>query len=425
MGPSLIFDKSTLQSLNPDEAMWLDNFYLANITPLFFVETLADLEKEVRAGKTPEQVVGNLAYKTPDMGGHVNVHHQSLIQGELSAQAPIEMSGRPVISGGQPVMLGNQSGVIFQESPEAEAFKRWQKGEFLAIERSIAKKWRQGLMNNYSVENSKMFHQFFAALGTPKTFNDVKSQVDVIINMEDARASFVFGLSIMGILPKAQEEILKRWEKTGKKSIKEFAPYFAHVFSVDLFFYIGTAANLFSSFPHAQTHNIDVAYLYYLPFCNIFVSNDKLHFGTVPFFLRPDQTFVNGVDFKADLKKLDEHYSALPEETKNRGVVSFAFIPPADDSFLVARLWNKYMSPTWKKIKTKKFDGTDKVDPEADRAAVEKIRRFAKDSKPVERSAIGSSDEVSQVLSKHMVLAKKGKWRRFPPEVENSRPILD
>ena len=60
-GPSLIFDKSVLQALNPDEAMWLDNFYITNITPLFFVETLADLEKEVQAGRTPEQVVGNLA----------------------------------------------------------------------------------------------------------------------------------------------------------------------------------------------------------------------------------------------------------------------------------------------------------------------------------------------------------------------------
>ena len=61
IGPILIFDKSTLQSLNPDEAVWLDNFFITNITPLFYIETLADLEKEVRAGKTPEQIVGVLS----------------------------------------------------------------------------------------------------------------------------------------------------------------------------------------------------------------------------------------------------------------------------------------------------------------------------------------------------------------------------
>jgi len=69
MGPTLIFDKSALQGLSVDESMWLENFFITNITPLFFVETLADLEKEVRAGRTPEDIVGNIALKTPDMGG--------------------------------------------------------------------------------------------------------------------------------------------------------------------------------------------------------------------------------------------------------------------------------------------------------------------------------------------------------------------
>jgi hypothetical protein len=78
-GPILIFDKSTLQALNPDEAHWLDNFFLSNITPLFYIETLADLEKEVRQGKTPEQVVGEIAYKSPDMQAYPNVHHLTLI----------------------------------------------------------------------------------------------------------------------------------------------------------------------------------------------------------------------------------------------------------------------------------------------------------------------------------------------------------
>lgn len=82
MGPVLIFDKSTLQGLSPNEAVWLDNFYLANITPIFFVETLADLEKEVRKGRTPEEVVGSLAYKTPDYSSKPNAHHRHLLEGE-------------------------------------------------------------------------------------------------------------------------------------------------------------------------------------------------------------------------------------------------------------------------------------------------------------------------------------------------------
>jgi hypothetical protein len=60
-GPCLIFDKSSLESLNLDEAVMMDNFYMSAITPLFFVECLADLEKSIRSNSTPEQLVGSLA----------------------------------------------------------------------------------------------------------------------------------------------------------------------------------------------------------------------------------------------------------------------------------------------------------------------------------------------------------------------------
>jgi hypothetical protein len=46
-GPVIVFDKSTLESLSIDGSVMLDNFYLSNITPVFFVECLADLEREI------------------------------------------------------------------------------------------------------------------------------------------------------------------------------------------------------------------------------------------------------------------------------------------------------------------------------------------------------------------------------------------
>ena len=50
-GPILIFDKSLIEMLSPDEAVWLGQFYRVNIVPVFLVETLADLEKEVAASR--------------------------------------------------------------------------------------------------------------------------------------------------------------------------------------------------------------------------------------------------------------------------------------------------------------------------------------------------------------------------------------
>jgi hypothetical protein len=82
MGPITLFDKSFLQSLSVDESVWFDHFFLANVCPLFYVETLADLEKGVREGRTPEQEVGIIARKFPEMSGAPCVYHGTLAIGD-------------------------------------------------------------------------------------------------------------------------------------------------------------------------------------------------------------------------------------------------------------------------------------------------------------------------------------------------------
>ncbi|MCZ6905225.1 MAG: hypothetical protein O7F56_06120, partial [Acidobacteria bacterium] len=143
-GPIILFDKSVLQSLSIDEAVWLDTFYFPCITPLFFVETLADLKKEVQKGRSPEEVVGNLAEKTP-IGGGINVHHQTLCVSELLGRG-VELRRVPVVSGGKPVTTGDgRRAVVFDPPPETEALKRWEERDFLEVEHQFARAWRDAL----------------------------------------------------------------------------------------------------------------------------------------------------------------------------------------------------------------------------------------------------------------------------------------
>ena len=92
-----------------------------------------------------------------------------------------------------------------------------------------------------------------------------------------------------------------------------------------------------------KSNKADIAYLYYLPFCMVFTSRDDLQVRSAPLFLRTDQSFVHGDDLKADLKRLDEYYDALPEREKEERRFSFAAHPPNDDSYLVTQLWKKHM----------------------------------------------------------------------------------
>jgi hypothetical protein len=62
----------------------LDNFYRSTITPLFFVECMADLEKRISSTSTPEQLVGSLADRTPESQSMPNTHYLRILKGETA-----------------------------------------------------------------------------------------------------------------------------------------------------------------------------------------------------------------------------------------------------------------------------------------------------------------------------------------------------
>ena len=420
LGPILIFDKSMLQSLNPDEAVWLDNFFLTNITPIFFAETLADLQKEIRAGRTAEQVVGNLAYKTPDMGSRPSVHHYQLLVGELAGVQPVAMDGRMMVPGGQPVQLEGSTGVLFQKTKEEEAFNRWQRGEFLDLERQIARAWRQSLSNVNYKEAYEFFQGFFEPGKKPKTLQEAKSLAIGRIDGIDQERSLQFGLSLLSVPEEAHEIVMARWRAAGKPPLHDFAPYFRYLYEVDLFFFLAIAADLISRVRPANKadNKVDLAYLYYLPFCMVFTSSDNLHERMVPLFLREDQTFVSGSELKADFGKLDQHYSSLPNEVKSCGLFSFASYPPSDTSFLVTRLWDKHL-PIWREHAAKPRVPEDK---DKQRAIVDQMNRLKKEAQPIDPATRLAPEDTQFIQLERNVLMRKGKWTRFSPEVEAQVP---
>jgi hypothetical protein len=345
----IIFDKSTLQSLRSDEACWLDAFYLPVITPLFFVETLADLQKQVAKGRTPEQVVGNLAEKTPP-NACANVHHKTLCLSELLGHYTVEMSRRPIVGGGEPVVTGDQRGVFFAPAPEMRALARWQAGKFLEVEREFALVWRRTLSG---INFDQVYQTYRCKLGS---LQEVREEANRLMNKSGSRyTNLKLAFETFDVPPAQQKAIADRWKAAGGPPLATFAPYTTHVLTVDLFFNLAIGTDLISR--DRPSNKIDIAYLYYLPFCMIFASNDNLHERTAKCFLRDDQLYLTGVDLKADLANLDDHYSQLPDNIKERGIMSFATRPP-HDGFLTTRLWDRFMAPDWRDHKRMPSDPT-------------------------------------------------------------------
>jgi hypothetical protein len=410
-GPILLFDKSVLQSLTVDEAVWLDTFYFPCITPLFFTETLADLEKEVQKGRSPEAVVGNLADKTP-IGGAINVHHHTLSVNELLGYT-VELRHVPMVPGGSPVNTRDgRRAVVYDSPPEAAALSRWQERDFLEVERQFAKAWRDALSG---IDLDTLFRQgrdIIKRIGRPKDLPAVKATAAELLRKPGSRyVADSLGAHKPEDLGRA---VLERWRTHGSPPIKEFAPYTAHLLLVDLFFCIGLGADLIGR--ERPTNKIDIAYLYYLPFCIAFTSRDKLHERTAPLFLDKDQAFIRGDDLKVDLAKLDAHYSQLSDEEKLRGVMSFAHYPPVDGEFLVAKMWDKLMRPEWREWASQKREPISK---ESDAKIIAEINEIA-DSPRSGMTVTDPFQEPDAVLVQRKVPLYRGKWRMVSPEVEKS-----
>jgi hypothetical protein len=236
-GPITIFDKSALQSLSMDESVWLDAFFLIDVVPLFYVETLADLEKQVAEGKSPEDLVGMLAAKTPPTASPT-AHHNSLILAELKGwSAP--MDGRVPIAGGK-MMRGPEGeiGIHVDEFDEAVALDRWTNHEFLEIERQIAKRWRADLVDH---DRDRTIGILRNILPTGESIPDLaalKLAIDAFCATAE-KETIVLALDTLGIPDQSAQDALARWESAGRPTLDTFAPYTTHVFKVDLMYHLG------------------------------------------------------------------------------------------------------------------------------------------------------------------------------------------
>jgi hypothetical protein len=180
--------------------------------------------------------------------------------------------------------------------------------------------------------------------------------------------------------------------------------------SINIFFHLVLPTELLRRVK--PSHQVDLAYLYYLPFCTVFTSKDRFHEQIVPLFLDPFQTFVSGDDLKAEMKKLVEHYSRLPESDLDSGLINFAAYPPDETGFLTTRLWDKYL-PGWRG----KVSYIDHNDPDYNKKTIDMINSYDDTAPGVHSHDEHDVDKLHHVTVKRMVYPKKGKWLRFSREV--------
>jgi hypothetical protein len=419
MGPIALFDKSFIEMLNLDEATMFDSLYSSVICPIFYTEVLADLSKEPPGQRTAEKIVADVARKTPILHSAPNVSHSTLCMGELLGH-PVEMRRVPAIAGGRPVRQSDgKVAVVYDQSPEAKAFDRWQRQRFYELEREFASHWREQLNAAKHAEMAKLAKAALKISASPKSLEDALAIAKEVVEGKGQRfRTLKTSYALLGLEPRQWNAVLRRWKEMGGLPLPQYAPYTAHCLLVDVFFHVAADKRLIS--PDRPSNRTDIAYLYYLPFAMMFVSNDRLHKRTAPLFLGAEQQFVSGDELKADLQALDVHYSALPEDEKAQGLFRIASTPPNDDTFLTTRIWKRFGLNVERPAKP--FDHNENKEAN-DRMVVEMNKMV--DAAKTQRGGMFSPDELANpdaISIQRFVPLQRGKWRIMPPGVEADSP---
>jgi hypothetical protein len=411
MGPSLVFDKSFLQSLSVDEAVMLDQMFTCIVTPVFIVETLADLAKEAGSERPAAKAVASLAERTPVAHSYMNTFHQHVAENDLLGDR-VAMDHRPAVAGGIPVRVDGKPGVVFEKSPEAEAFERWQAGAFLDVERLFASQWRQELGELDLKAIADFYRSIIRKEDRPKNHADARRLATAIVDAPgQAFRALRMSHDLLDLPAERMRRIGTAWRAAGSLPLRAYAPFAAHCLEIDLYFVLAMTNGIISD--QRPSNRIDVSYLYYLPFAHVFVSQDRLHRSAAPLFMSQQQRFVWGPDLKADLKRLNEHFLGLPDDERLRGLFLLAAHPPRDDVGLSAQLWDA-VNPGWRNPRV----AGPPLTREQHDAIIGQSNGMRAAALAGPRAPPRHAEDIQHLSLARFIPKTRGSWRMFSAETE-------
>ena len=308
--PALILDKSAFEKLSRDEHAQRLFRYRENITPVLLREILTDLTKsDPGLGTSPEKGVQILARKFLGSGGVVNADCRKLCAAALTGAGSFEADGRPVIDDYKTFQEADGSYAITIDLMDGNRdILRWAQAEFAEREHRAAAGFRKTAAT-YSVEALRgRLRQHHVLIPRPKNIADIVVIADDLLSRAALQQAFLDWVMEQSAFPQSMRDaVWHRWESEGRPMLGEFAPHAHHCTRTLLLLLIGMTHNVLSARP---TNRIDIEYLFYSPFCEVFVSDDRLHRQLAPLVLSQKQTFVTASDFKTEMKNLADERKA-------------------------------------------------------------------------------------------------------------------
>jgi hypothetical protein len=375
---SLLFDKSTFQSLSKDEIFFLRTYYFPVISHILIIEILGDLKKGgTDAGNSDR--VKDLSNKILQLNPTYSASYFHLLEMSLMGY-PVEMRGRPNVLGGEQVVdPDGKRGIKFSQPPEEQILQRWRDGKFDEAEEISARSWRDSIKDNVIKPDSMPRPEFLNRL---KNHDDLLSYIESYLELPHTQDEILQNvLAVFAFPQELATQVFYRYEQVKPVMIADFAPYALYCYRVFMLFQLSIYRGITTP---RQTDIVDLQYLYYLPFVSIFTSHDKFHITFAPLFLREDQKFIVGNDLKADLKSIVKLRDEVPEPELDEWMKKQRSFPPEQPDSFTYNVWKEGATPSYKGWTDESHERT----PEQEKELLERLKRMKSGGQSTDPSGV-------------------------------------
>jgi hypothetical protein len=310
-GVSIILDKSSLQMLNQSEIEALCRHYYLVLPPILTTEILGDLHAGDDDARRKVQILANKV-RTHSVCKHLDYR---IIRDESLLGTEVPASFRPCI---QPTYIHDDADgavAFISESIEMKDIHDWQGALFSEQDLTDARSWKELSVADLDQYRRELIP--IAAFQQLSTLREIFAKMNLLYHTCHDPWTFInWYCDRIGLQADTKRAIQARWIKS-PTSFPKFAPYAYYCFLIEQVFFQGLAKGLVPTSANAKAY-VDLQYAFYFPYARMFSSEDRFHnqlweaFGD-----QEQQIFVKGSALKGDLRALQDHWEAAPEEARN------------------------------------------------------------------------------------------------------------
>ena len=299
MGPLLLFDKTLLHYLNPEDIEELSMSFSIVSTPTLVREIIADLRQNKPVDYIPKDMVRSLARKMESAHAAHPANFRKLAVINLSCSR-VPMEGQVPIDGDRPNVSTMDGGFLYDRTPEQRVWGRWANGDFDTTDEETAVAWRNGIERiNLKAVGQEWKEWVNERLGNVKTIPEIITAVDALLKLQyRATQEQLFDILLNFLrVPRGLHLLPIQTFLDHDCRLEAVAPYAASVLRLYLTFVAGVAKGCIGP---RKTNYVDLQYLFYAPFCMLFASEDHFHEKLWP-ATSGVNTFVKVKELRADL----------------------------------------------------------------------------------------------------------------------------